>query len=213
MDGISNKRTAPGWIEVADRIAGDIRSGVLVPGMWLKQIDLELRFGCSRPDVRRALDQLAQRRIVEHVPNRGYHVFLPDGSRTADILEIRVILETGTAAAVVAKAMAADIARLRDLAQRFEDLARTGTMLELYEANLAFHGTLLALCGNHELVSLVGELRSRTSSAPAGQWRTQARIETSSREHHQMVDALANRDVTQLCDLIARHIRQIGAGS
>jgi DNA-binding GntR family transcriptional regulator len=208
MDAASTKHAGQGWIEIADRIAGDIRSGALAPGMWLKQIDLERRYDSRRPDIRRALDRLAQRRIIDHVPNRGYQVFLPDGNQTAQILEVRIILEMGAAEAVVAHASAEDIAALHALAQRFEDLVKTGTILELYEANLAFHSALLGLCGNPELGGLVGELRHRTSSAPAGQWRTQARIETSCREHHQMVDSIAARDPERLRELIALHIRQ-----
>jgi DNA-binding GntR family transcriptional regulator len=39
---------------VADLIARDVRSGLFAPGMWLKQIDLESRYGYRRPDIRRA---------------------------------------------------------------------------------------------------------------------------------------------------------------
>ena len=208
MDAVSTTHASRGWSDIADHIAGDIRLGVLAPGMWLKQIDLERRYDGRRPDVRRALDRLAQRRIIEHVPNRGYQVFLPDSNQTAHILEVRAILEMGAADAVVANASAEDIDALRALAQRFEYLIKTGTILELYEANLAYHGALLGLCRNPELVGLVGELRHRTSSAPAGQWRTQARIEKSCSEHHQMVDSIAARDVARLRDLIGLHIRQ-----
>jgi len=94
MDTMTNAEQKTAWMAVADHIARDVRSGAFVPGMWLKQIDLEQRYGCGRPEVRRALDYLAQKRLVQHVPNRGYHVFLPDGDRTAHILELRVILET-----------------------------------------------------------------------------------------------------------------------
>ncbi|SED92154.1 DNA-binding transcriptional regulator, GntR family [Rhizobiales bacterium GAS191] len=208
MDAVATKRTKQSWIGIADRIASDIRSGVLAPGLWLKQIDLERRYDCRRAEVRRALDRLAQRRIIEHVPNRGYQVFLPDGNQATQILEVRVILETGAADAIVANASAEDIAALHTLAQRFGELVKTGTILELYEANLAFHSALLGLCGNPELAGLVSELRHRTSSAPAGQWRTQARVETSCAEHHQIVDSIAARDSGRLRELIALHIRQ-----
>jgi DNA-binding GntR family transcriptional regulator len=84
----------------------------------------------------------------------------------------------------------------------------TGTILEQYETNIAFHLELLGLCSNRELVNLVTELRSRTSSAPAGQWRTRARVEQSGREHHEMVEALAGGDAGRLKQIITLHIRQ-----
>jgi DNA-binding GntR family transcriptional regulator len=196
------------WMTVADLIARDVRSGVFAPGMWLKQIDLEERYGYGRPDIRRALDYLVQKRLVQHVPNRGYHVFMPDSDQTAHILELRVILETAAVDSIVANATSAAIERIGDLARQFDEMVLRGTVLEQYEANLAFHRELLGLCPNPELLNLVTELRGRTSSALAGQWSTRARVEQSSREHHAMVETLKARDALRLKEIIALHIRQ-----
>ncbi|SDP84446.1 DNA-binding transcriptional regulator, GntR family [Phyllobacterium sp. YR620] len=196
-------------VDVTDSILHDILAGVLAPGVWLKQIDLEQRYQSTRPEVRRALDRLVQKRLVEHVPNRGYHVFEPDGKQANEVSDIRVILETAVADKIVANASELTTKKLRDLAHRFDDLIMNGTMIELYEANLTFHRELLALCGNSELVNLVTEIRQRTSSAPVSQWKTRARIEQSSREHHQMIDALEAKDIEDLKRVIIVHIRQV----
>jgi DNA-binding GntR family transcriptional regulator len=195
-------------LDVAERIARDIQSGLLAPGMWLKQIDLEKRYRCSRLEIRQALDRLAQRRLVKHILNRGYHVFQPEGRQETEITEIRCILETAAVDSIVANADRAAIERLAEHARRFDKLLLTGTLLEQYETNLVFHRELLALCDNRELVNLVTDLRARTSSAPASQWRTRARIEQSAREHHAIVELLAARDVTRLKRVLALHIRQ-----
>lgn len=194
--------------DVTDFILQDILAGVLLPGTWLKQIDLERRYKCTRPEVRRALDRLAQKRLVEHVPNRGYHVYEPDGRRAQEVSEIRIILETAIAATIVSNAAADEIAKLRKLADHFDLMVLNGTMLELYEANLAFHRQLLTLGGNIELVDLITEIRQRTSSAPVSQWRTRARVEQSGREHHLMIDAIAAGNVEKLKELVRQHILQ-----
>lgn len=194
--------------DVTELILQDILAGRLAPGTWLKQIDLERRYACTRPQVRRALDRLVQKRLVEHIPNRGYHVHEQDGRRAKEVSDIRVILEVAVSDRIVANAGKADIANLRALASRFDDLVLNGTMLELYEANLAFHRHLLALAGNQELVELITEIRQRTSSAPVSQWRTRARVEQSGREHQQMVDAIERRDVAMLQELTRNHILQ-----
>ena len=194
--------------DVTDLVLQDILTGMLPAGTWLKQVDLERRYDCTRPEVRRALDRLSQKRLVAHVPNRGYHVYKPDGRRAEEVSDIRVILETAMADKMVANATADSIAILRQLARHFDQMTLTGTILEHYEANLAFHRELLLLGGNQELVDLVFEIRQRTSSAPVSQWRTRARVEQSGREHHMMVDALEARDVDALKRLIDLHIRQ-----
>lgn len=194
--------------EVTDFILQDILTGALPPGTWLKQVDLERRYSCTRPEVRRALDRLSQKRLVEHVPNRGYHVFEPDGRRAQEVGDIRIILETAVAGTIVARATGDAILRLRELARHFDQMTLTGTVLELYEANLAFHREILALSDNLELVNLITEIRQRTSLAPVSQWRTRARIEQSGREHHQMIDAIEAKATDEFKRLVEQHIRQ-----
>ncbi|ALA20224.1 MULTISPECIES: GntR family transcriptional regulator [Chelatococcus] len=193
---------------LVDIMARDIQAGVFAAGAWLKQIDLERRYGATRMDVRRALDQLALKRLVRHVPNRGYHVHALDDRQADEIRELRVVLESAAAPSMVRNATAADIAELRALARRFEELILTGTLLEQYEANIAFHVRLLRLCSNRELINMALELRGRGPSAPATQWKTRARIEQSGREHFMMVDALAAGDADLLRSVIAAHIQQ-----
>jgi DNA-binding GntR family transcriptional regulator len=205
---LQRPKPQPQSIDVVDQMARDIQTGVLAPGIWLKQIDLERRYRCSRSSVRRALERLAEKRLVQHIPNRGYHVFEPDGQQADEIRDIRLILETGAVEWIISKANVVALGRLEKLARRFDDLMLAGTLLEIYEANLAFHRALLGLSGNRELITLVDELRSRTSSAPASQWRTRARIERSAREHHQMIEAVRKQDAVLLRHTISAHIRQ-----
>ncbi len=193
--------------DLADRLVRDIQSGRFAPGSWLKQVDLQQRYGCTRVDVRRVLDRLAQKRLVEHVRNRGYYVYADD-ARAEEIRELRLVLETGFAETITARAGRADLERLDALARQFERLISTGTLLEQYEANLAFHQALLLISGSRELVALVDDLRCRTSSAPISQWLTRERVEQSSREHFEMIEALVARDPERLREVITAHIRQ-----
>jgi DNA-binding GntR family transcriptional regulator len=193
---------------LVDVMAKDIQAGVFTPGTWLKQIDLENRYGATRMDVRRALDQLALKRLVRHVQNRGYHVHALDDRQADEIREVRIVLETAAAESIVENATAADLKALRALAQKFADLVLTGTILEQYGANVAFHIRLLKLCANQELVNIALDMRGRGPSAPATQWKTRARIEQSGREHFLMIDAIEAEDAPALRRILTAHIRQ-----
>ncbi|WP_449255848.1 GntR family transcriptional regulator [Bosea sp. (in: a-proteobacteria)] len=193
---------------LANALASEIQSGALAPGQWLKQIDIEQRHGAKRMDVRRALDRLVQKRLVVHLPNRGYHVVRPDGRLAREIRDVRVVLETGAVDGIMARLRDEDVAEALRLARRFESLLGKGTVIDLHDANIAFHGHLLGLSGNPELTALVQELRGRISSAAAGQWQKRSRIEQSNREHFAMVEALAARDAAALRRLVRAHILQ-----
>ena len=196
-------------ISLADRLARDIQSGVFGTGAWLKQIDLQERYDAKRLEVRRALDHLTQRRVIQHVPNRGYHVHAADDAHQDHIRDIRVLLEVGAAADLMPNVTDAKVARMRALAERFASLLLHGTLLEQYEVNLEFHATLYDMCSNRELVALIHDMRGRGVAAPATQWTTRARIEKSVGEHFEIVAALEARDVARLQRIIGEHVRQV----
>lgn len=188
-------------------ISKDINAGILPAGSWLKQIDLEARYGRTRLEVRRALDQLVLKSMVEHIPNRGYYVHTPDPDQVADAREIRVALECAAVNQMVISD--AGLALIDTAAQRFHRLVQEGTLLECYNANLDFHRALYALCTNRLLIEFIEEMRSRPPTSPGGTWRTHVRAEQSAREHFQMLEALRGGDLKHLKRLIAAHIRQV----
>ncbi|MCA0241877.1 MAG: GntR family transcriptional regulator [Proteobacteria bacterium] len=194
--------------ELVNRIALDIQSGAFGPGTWLKQVDLEARYACTRMELRRALDRLVANRLVEHVHNRGYHVYEADSRMQAELQDIRTVLELRAAELIEASATPADVRELRRLARRFDELLLAGTVFEQYDANIAFHRRLLAMCSNRELAGLIMEIRRRGPSAPSFQWKTRARMEQSSREHFAIVDAIEAHQLARLQKLLRQHIEQ-----
>ncbi len=109
----------------------DIQSGVAGAGAWLQQIDLQERYGAKRLDVRRALDHLTQKRVIEHVPNRGYpSTPVRRGTPEPHPRHPRDA-EVGAAADLMPHVTDARRAQLRAMAERFEQLVLTGTLLQL----------------------------------------------------------------------------------
>ena len=202
------KKTARGAEAVSAAIAADIVSGQLGNGAWLKQIDIEARYRCTRADARRALEALAVRGVVQRIPQRGYYVTVIDEKSRRELVEVRVLLETGTVPGIVERATRKDIRDLRRLAGEFAAAVKHGDAAARYNTNRAFHVRFTELCPNRELAKLALAVRGDLPTTLIVQWRSQARIEQSAREHAAMIDALADRDVVRLSDLIALHIRQ-----
>ncbi len=202
------KPAAKGADAIAAAIAFDIVSGVLGNGAWLKQIDIETRYRCTRTDARRALEALAIKGRIQRIPQRGYFVSIVDEGQRRELVEVRVLLETAMVPSIVERATRKDIADLRRLATAFAAAARQGDVKERYMTNRAFHVRLTELCANRELAKLALAVRGDLPTTPIAQWHSQARIEQSAEEHSLIVEALANHDVRKLTDLIAVHIRQ-----
>lgn len=193
---------------LVDRIVHDIQTGFFGPGAWLKEIDLQTRYGATRIDVRRALSQLALMRVTEHIPNRGHHVYVIEPRQLVEIREVRVLLETGAAADLMPQVTDAQVKRLRKLATEFRDLSVSGTVLQMHPVNKTFHESIYDLCGNRTLAAIIQEMRQRMPSGMSMQSRTQARVAHSAQEHFDIVEALHKRDLPALKRVIAAHIRQ-----
>lgn len=198
-------------VTLADAIEADIYRGSLAPGMWLKQIDLEERYGCTRLALRHALDQLTSRKIVQKVPNRGYYVSSVDREAVRKIMQARAHVETAIAEELVTNITDESLARLSYLASIFADTLKTGTVIEQDQANHAFHRELLNSCRNEIMVEIIWDLRRRIPIAVQRADNTPERMERSSREHFEMVEALRTRDAGRLRDVTARHVTVGGA--
>ena len=202
----TGKEPARDPTDVATRIERDISIGTLSPGAWLKQIDLERRYGATRLDVRQALDGLVARRLVTHVPNRGYHVREFDERQIRDIYEVRAILEIAAAEQLVAQVTDARLDALTRRAEDFERATGHGTLIDQNEANIAFHQELLTMCPNRELVELIMGMRQRIPLSVQRLWNSGARMAKSVKDHYRIIDALAARDTGLLKAITGDHI-------
>ncbi|WP_199086192.1 GntR family transcriptional regulator [Bosea sp. ASV33] len=206
MNERKRKNTSTRRAMLANEIAQAIRLRAFRPGEWLRQIDLEERFEATRFDVRSALDELAVRKTIEHVPNRGYRVAEVDLKTYEEILATRIILERATAEGVVARIDDAAIARLDALAAQFSAAVTTGSRTEQSEINRAFHQFMYSFCGNAVLEEMIWGLRDRGRGSQITVWSSHELLQKSDREHFEMMAALKARDAERLAALIATHI-------
>jgi len=191
---------------LANEIAQAIRLRMYRPGEWLRQIDLEEKFQATRFDVRAALEELAVRKTIEHVPNRGYRVAEIDLATYFAIRDTRIILEAGAMAGVVAHITPEAIERLAELARDFGEAVVSGTRIEQSEINSAFHHLIYAHCGNPVLEETIWALRDRSRGSQVTVWASHQALLASDRDHHAMVEALRRKDVARLAEIIRQHI-------
>jgi len=198
---------------LAELIEADIYSGALAPGMWLKQIDLEQRYKCARLALRHALEQLHSRKVVQHIPNRGYYVPPIDSEHVHNILRARALVEMSVVEELIQNITDESLARLSYLASVFAETVKTGTVLEQDSANHAFHRELLKSCRNSVMVEIIWDLRMRVPLAAQRASNTPAKLERSARDHFEMIEALRTKDADRLRMITERHVSQYHFGS
>jgi DNA-binding GntR family transcriptional regulator len=196
-------------LTLARQIEQDINLGRLGAGFWLKQVDMEEQYGCTRIDLRQALDRLVEKRLVELEANRGYRVAKIEQDRLAEILDLRAILETAAAELIMGRLDEAALQALQVQAHAFAAAVSGGTIEEQELTNRRFHATLLAHCPNRELVTVVFELRSRVPLPVTRQKNTQRNLERSASEHSEMIACFREGDMLRLRALTQRHVTAV----
>lgn len=192
--------------ELANEIARAIHVRAYRPGEWLRQIDLEEAFQATRFDVRAALDELAVRKTIEHVPNRGYRVTEIDLETYRAIRDTRIILESAAARLVIGRMDDAALAKLEALAREFSQAVQSGTRVEQSEINRAFHSLIYAHCGNPVLVETIWSLRDRSRGSAVTVWASHQALLASDADHHAMVAAIRAGNGERLAELTTHHI-------
>ncbi len=199
-----------GLEQLRENLIRDIFSGSLPGGSWLKQADLERRYGVSRALVRRVLDDLTVRDYVQHEPNRGYRVAILSDDNRNELREIRVVLECHAAASVMECVTPADVDELATLAEAFRQATQTGTLADQVTANFAFHQRLYEVGRNRTLFDLLMEMHHRAVARVVTPWPSVAQMERAANDHFSMVEALKNGDLAALQETIRRHVGHLG---
>jgi DNA-binding GntR family transcriptional regulator len=193
---------------LAERLADAISSGSYRPGEWLKQNELASTFDSTRFEIRRALEELALRKSVSHIPQKGYRVSVPSDTDVGHARAVRVILETAAARMAVEHMDDQKIAVLERLAEEFRQAIDYGTPNERSIANHRFHDAIYAHAANPLLSELIRETRDRIRGAPIYLWPSVQSMRQSAEDHDRIVAALRSGDRLAIVEAVRLHIEK-----
>lgn len=175
--------------EAYRRILEEIRTGHLLPGDRLMEVDLAKRLGFSRTPVREAIRQLEGDGVVAHVPRVGAAIRRLDHAEISELYDMRAVLES-TAARFAARA-ASDV-ELGELASIQGAMAAAGG--DLYLLNRQFHAALLESARNRFLKKAVASIHTTLLILGPSTLQVGERAEDALKEHAAILAALRARD-------------------
>ncbi|WP_405775811.1 GntR family transcriptional regulator [Streptomyces sp. NBC_00859] len=192
--------------QILDALRTALVDGDLVPGEVYSGPALGERFGVSATPVREAMQQLAVEGAVEVVPNRGFRVAERSAGELADLAEVRALIEVPVMLRLARTVPAGCWAELRPLADATVSAAAVGDRGRYAESDRAFHGAVLGLSGNQQLVAVADELHRKAQwplvSAPVTR---RADLVADASEHTALLDALIARDLAVVQSLVREH--------
>ncbi|MFJ6695098.1 GntR family transcriptional regulator [Streptomyces sp. NPDC091272] len=198
----SSEEFEPESDRVTRQLRDDILDGVRRPGSKLVERELAAELGVSRLPVREALRALVAEGLVTPRPRTWAVVREFSPTDIADLDEVRSALDTLTFRLAAQRRSRAGLGKLRADLDAELAAAHRGDAVTARRAAADFHETVTELAANDLLSELEGTLRSRM------RWllvRHDDLVDVA-REHEELYDAIAARDVPRVEDLIRKHL-------
>ena len=192
--------------KVEDALAAAIISGEMPPGTMYSAPGLAATFDVSATPVREAMLNLQKRGFVEAVRNKGFRVTGVSDDDLREIVAIRQLLEPPSMKELSSRFPAERLDEMRRVADEIVTGARVGDLKGYLAADHRFHLTLLGFLGNHLLVDIVADLRSRTRLTGLVHMLKTETLNRSASEHHELLDLLCAGDGEGAQELTMRHI-------
>jgi DNA-binding GntR family transcriptional regulator len=196
---------------IANRIATSLEEDIVLgrrhPRERLVEQDLCDRFNTHRGDVRLALFELEKKGIVQRIPNRGAIVRDLTPKEVTEIYAVREELEVMAARILPFPVEARDLAKLEELQRQHSAAIDNDDMLAVFYANLHFHQTLFALCGNTCLIESIRQLEQKVYGIRFYANASREALERARRDHVAMIKALRASSRDDLIELMRRHLK------
>jgi len=190
--------------QVADYLRERIISGVFPRGSRLKQAEIAEQLKLSITPVREALKLLEAEGYISGDPYRGARVVPFDAGASAEILQLRLLLESQLVRAAVERITTQDITELRVLANDFAKAFETGDRAIARGINYRFHRQLYDIAQLPQTLHFVQILWARypfdliNSASNRGQ--------DAVREHEEILQAFASGDASAAMLAMRKHI-------
>jgi DNA-binding GntR family transcriptional regulator len=189
---------------VADILRQAIITGILKPGIPLRQDELASSLGVSRIPVREALRQLESEGLIDFEAHKGATVARLCTDELVEISEMRLALETLALKHSIPNLLESDFREseaILDEMDREHDLARSCTL------HLRFHLGLLIRADRKRLLAAIESLYQRMERYIRFQVGQLSYGKQGQAEHRQLLKACAHRNVALASEILERHVR------
>lgn len=190
-----------------DAIVAAAARGLILPGDHIVEADIARTLGMSRVPVREALRLLESQGVVTSTPFCGIRLMEVSRKRIAEVVEVRLALETRAALAALS------LGRHRGrgpapLERALEDISGAAQRRDSYGlavADTAFHRTFCALGGN-DVLCLLWESLARQLTVIVGLSTLGKSMPEIVAEHRALLDAFCRGDAAELKCVLEEHI-------
>ena len=181
----------------------------LLPGEKIPQEKLARELGISRTPLVNALKFLAQEKLVESIPRRGYFVRLFSKDEMAYIFELREVLEGLAARRAAAKITDSQIKKLNEFFGQFVAQTEISDLKAYAQEDRQFHNFVIEVGAKEFLKSILQttNIISFSYQVLSSEGLIRPPDETI-QEHLAVIKAIGNRDSEAAEKLMRQHFKK-----
>ncbi|OAS84746.1 MULTISPECIES: GntR family transcriptional regulator [Metabacillus] len=185
----------------------EIISGIFAPGDKLDINELANKYGVSRSPVKEAVNQLVHEGLIEILPRKGTYITQLRFKDCMEALDARFMVETWAAAQAVKLVSDEQIGNWNQIIKKMDALLVVQPFS--YEAysklDMEFHQLLVQWTMNQKVQNIYYSINPLISLARVGYSEVFEHSLKRHKDHHNMLEALKNRDLSSLIDALQQH--------
>ena len=185
-----------------------IITGEIPAGERIVETDYADRLHISRTPLREALRKLERDGLVEYVMRRGVIVHAFTTEDVEQIYTIRNCLEMLTLPDIIEKATPEDIAHLRELLAKMDELNAKNDVEALSPVAREFHTAITAISGKNRILRVIEGQDEYIRRFSAMAIKQEDRRNDANEEHHRLVDLIEKKDLPAFEALMKQHIER-----
>jgi len=183
-----------------------IFDGELERGMRINELTLSARLGVSRGPVREACRSLAQAGLLDIRANRGFFVRKLTRKEVVDLYDLRAGLMRLAGESIARRIRPEQLAGLRAQLGAMDAACARADAARFRQLNAEFHAALVEAADNSRLQSIYNGLVKELRLFRRRALTSQGALESSNREHHVIVEAIASGDPARAAAAMKEHI-------
>ena len=185
-----------------------IITGEIPAGERIVETDYADRLHISRTPLREALRKLERDGLVEYVMRRGVIVHAFTTEDVEQIYTIRNCLELLTLPDIIEKATPEDIAHLREMLAKMDELNEKNDVEALSPIARDFHTAITAISGKNRILRVIDGQDEYIRRFSAMAIKQEDRRNEANEEHHRLVDLIEQKDLPAFEALMKQHIER-----
>jgi len=176
------------------------------PGERINEVQLAKQLGVSRTPLREAMQKLVSEKLLRWERNKGFFCHMLNEKEVFNLFEFRKIIEEQAAYLSVKRATDDELLAVKKIALEYSNISNDVRKEKLIAMDQQIHESMVALSGNHELLSTLRQINQRIYFI---RWVNIANRPTDNHtDHLDYIDALLERNAEKAVSIISQHIER-----